>query len=82
METVILFYGSDFLVIIAIILYFIPSFVASNRRDSAAVFWLNLLLGWTVIGWIGSLIWALSSSYRGSRFSNSYFRKTWSEKRI
>src|SRR6185437_10119969 len=43
--------------------YFLPTIVAIVRRKSSAVgvFLLNFFLGWTLIGWIGALIWALSS---------------------
>lgn len=43
--------------------YFLPTILAVIRRKSSAVgiFLLNLFLGWTLIGWIGALIWALSS---------------------
>ena|GEM_PF-1246549 len=42
-------------------LYFIPSIVAiaARHRQVPAIVALNLLLGWTVLGWIGALIWAL-----------------------
>jgi hypothetical protein len=44
--------------------YFLPTIIAMIRRnDSAgAIFALNFLLGWTFIGWIASLVWALSSN--------------------
>ena len=43
--------------------YFLPTIIAVLRRKSGAVgiFFLNLFLGWTFIGWIGALIWALSA---------------------
>ncbi|WP_100077619.1 superinfection immunity protein [Chryseobacterium camelliae] len=43
-------------------IYFIPTFIALNRKKSNAgvIFALNLFLGWALIGWIGALIWALS----------------------
>ena len=43
-------------------LYFAPALVASSRRhESAPAVWiLNFLLGWTVVGWVICLIWALS----------------------
>jgi len=47
-----------FLIILSICFYFIPSFVGWNKRNGGAIFVLNLLLGWTVIGWIIALIWA------------------------
>lgn len=43
------------------ILYFLPSIIAFGRskRDSGAILVLNLLLGWTAIGWVIALVWAL-----------------------
>lgn len=42
--------------------YFLPSLIADKKRTeyTAAIFAINLFLGATVIGWIGSLIWALT----------------------
>jgi hypothetical protein len=42
------------------VMYFLPSIIAlaRSKRDLLAIFLLNLFLGWTVIGWIVSLIWA------------------------
>lgn len=41
--------------------YLLPWAVAANRglRNSAAIFWLNLLLGWTMVGWVVALVMAL-----------------------
>jgi DNA-directed RNA polymerase subunit RPC12/RpoP len=41
------------------VLYFIPALVGSKKRQFPALFALNLLLGWTFIGWVGALVWAL-----------------------
>jgi hypothetical protein len=43
-------------------LYFLPTLVAIGRRkrNTLAIFALNLFLGWTVLGWVLSLIWSLS----------------------
>ncbi len=40
--------------------YLLPWAVAASRgaRNSAQVFWLNLLLGWTVVGWVVALVMA------------------------
>ena len=40
--------------------YFLPTIfaVASKKKNASAIFFTNLLLGWTVIGWIIALIWA------------------------
>lgn len=47
-------------IIFLLILYFIPTYVAAKRRhrNSTAILMLNLFTGWTVIGWIGCIIWA------------------------
>jgi nitric oxide reductase large subunit len=41
--------------------YFLPSFIGWNKRSSGAIIALNMLLGWTAIGWIVALIWALTA---------------------
>lgn len=48
-------------------LYFAPAIVAACRehRSQGAVFALNLFLGWTFIGWVIALVWALT--YQGER---------------
>ena len=49
------------LVLAAICLYFWPAAVAAGRRHrhAGAVFALNLLLGWTFLGWVLSMVWAM-----------------------
>lgn len=42
------------------VLYFLPSLIGARKRNTNAIFALNLLLGWTVIGWIAALVWALT----------------------
>jgi len=44
-----------------IILYFLPSIIAfaRSKRDATSIFVLNLFLGWTLIGWVIALVWAL-----------------------
>lgn len=46
------------------IVYFIPSIAASGKKGSDGIIALNVLLGWTGIGWIGALIWALVAENR------------------
>lgn len=40
--------------------YFFPWIVAGSRKhhNSTAIFVLNLLLGWSVLGWIAAIVWA------------------------
>ena len=44
----------------ALTLYLIPSIEADarNSQDAYAITLVNVLLGWTVIGWIAALMWA------------------------
>ncbi len=44
-------------------LHFLPTIVAAlrNSRHTVAIFFVNLFLGWTVLGWIVALIWAATS---------------------
>jgi hypothetical protein len=52
---------SVLLVLFIGIIYLIPAIIASRRSHpySGRIFALNLFLGWTTIGWLGALIWAL-----------------------
>ena len=42
-------------------IYLVPTIVAarSNHPHAPAVILLNILLGWTLVGWVGSLIWIM-----------------------
>jgi hypothetical protein len=44
-------------------LYFAPSIVAVLRKKTnlAAIIVLNALLGWSLIGWVIAMIWAVST---------------------
>lgn len=46
--------------IVILIAYFIPALVAQHRhkKNLSSIVVLNLLLGWTLIGWIVALVWA------------------------
>ena len=48
-------------IIFLVLLYFIPSVVAKIRGkvNFTAILLINLFLGWTLVGWIGALIWAV-----------------------
>lgn len=49
-------------VLLVLAIYFFPWIVANHRHhhNQAALFCLNLFLGWTLIGWVVALVWALS----------------------
>lgn len=44
-----------------------PTFIAFSRKhpSKGGVFALNFFLGWTFIGWVISLVWALSDNKPG-----------------
>jgi hypothetical protein len=54
------------LVVLALVLliYFVPWIVAHNRDhpSTGGIVALNLLLGWTFLGWVIALVWALSGA--------------------
>ncbi len=48
--------------IAALVVYFLPALIALNYgiRRKGAISTLNLLLGWTFLGWAGALVWAIA----------------------
>lgn len=48
---------------LAIIFYLLPSFVAykRGRTNKSPILLLNLLLGWTFIGWVIALVWSTTT---------------------
>ncbi|NBX53217.1 MAG: superinfection immunity protein [Proteobacteria bacterium] len=49
--------------ILLFLVYFLPFIISLSRKhkDSTAIFVLNLFLGWTFVGWVVALIWAVKS---------------------
>ncbi len=45
------------------VMYFLPSIIAlaRSKRDILSIFLLNLFLGWTFIGWVVALVWAVKA---------------------
>jgi len=52
------------LLVIGLLLYFLPAIVAGRRdhTNANAIFALNLLLGWTLLGWVIALVWSLTGA--------------------
>ena len=50
--------------LVAALLYFLPAIIGHNKRDASGIFILNLVAGWTVIGWFVALLWACASDPR------------------
>lgn len=55
--------------IVLLVIYFLPSIIAKARErpNSQAIFLTNLLLGWTLVGWIAAMAWVFNGHLRGSR---------------
>lgn len=52
----------QFLMIVAVLAtYFLPTIVAAStrHRQLPAIAAVNLLLGWTGLGWVAALVWTL-----------------------
>ena len=49
---------------LGIVAYFIPGIIAATRRHRKAtyIFLVNLFFGWSVLGWIFALVWALRAN--------------------
>lgn len=50
-----------FLIIGGFLLYFLPTIVANQKkhRNKDAILLVNALLGWSLLGWVVALIWAI-----------------------
>lgn len=48
-------------ILFSITLYFLPLIVAviRNHKNVMGVGLLNFFLGWTLLGWVGALIWSV-----------------------
>jgi len=46
--------------IVLLFVYFIPSIISWNKKNSKFLLICNLFIGWTGIGWFISLLWALN----------------------
>jgi Superinfection immunity protein len=54
---------------VGLLFYFIPAGVAAFREhhNFGAIFMLNLLLGWTFVGWVVALVWACTETFPRGR---------------
>jgi hypothetical protein len=53
----------SFVILLMILIwYFAPAIVAfaRSKNNAVAILVLNFLLGWTLLGWVISLVWALT----------------------
>lgn len=49
--------------LLALTLYFMPTVIAWNRnhKNLLPIFFVNLFLGWTLLGWIAALVWSATN---------------------
>ncbi len=46
--------------VVGFVMYFFPAMLGGKKRDAVAILALNFFLGWTFIGWVVALVWALT----------------------
>jgi hypothetical protein len=46
--------------LVSLFLYFLPAYLARNRVNFTPILLVNVLAGWTFVGWIVALVWAIS----------------------
>jgi threonine/homoserine/homoserine lactone efflux protein len=46
------------------LMYFLPTIIGRDKSDAGLIFLVNLFLGWTVVGWIVTFIWASAADRR------------------
>jgi hypothetical protein len=55
--------GAVVLPVIGFVVYFLPAILANRRHPNATgITVLNVFLGWTLVGWVAALVWAVSVS--------------------
>jgi len=52
--------------ILAFVVYFLPSFIAIQRNHTSdgGIIVVNIFLGWTFLGWVVALAWAMSGQHK------------------
>lgn len=55
--------GTLIIVLVLVVVHFLPSIIAFRRghHNRIAILVLNILLGWTFIGWVVALVWACTA---------------------
>lgn len=53
--------GPALLILTAVVVYLIPSGIAISKKHNKTfmICFINILAGWTIIGWVTSFIWSL-----------------------
>ena len=61
-------FNAFFLLCVGMLIYLIPSVIASNRKHNSAmaILALNVLFGWTFLGWAIAFIWSLTGNTKNN----------------
>ncbi len=59
---------------VGLALYFLPSIIGfkKNQPNKTSIFLLNLFLGWSLVGWVVSLVWATKKETQPVQVINNY----------
>jgi Superinfection immunity protein len=57
---------------LALVVYFLPTLIGLRKQNAGGIFLLNLLLGWTLAGWIAAFMWAWRADSRASESTMAY----------
>ena len=70
-------FATFLLLMLGLVFYLLPSVISATRntQHSGAIFAVNLLFGWTTLGWIAALIWAIVEQPARARV----YEKPWTE---
>jgi Superinfection immunity protein len=58
------------LIAVSLFVYFAPALVARGKPQFASVLVLDIFLGWTLVGWVVALAWALKKEPTATPITN------------
>jgi hypothetical protein len=61
------------LTLVSLVIYFIPTIIAIIRhaRNAVGIVVLNILGGWTFVGWIIALVWSITDKQQGNSLNSN-----------
>jgi Superinfection immunity protein len=64
---------SVWLLVVGVLVYFFPTLIAMVRlrENTMAICALNLFLGWSLVGWVLALVWAISTTAPATRIKGA-----------
>jgi len=52
--------GAVLILFLCGMVYMLPYLLATKKVHATGILILNIFLGWTLLGWVGALVWAVS----------------------